>query len=205
MQMLRQKDLKKNLQGKLKEISSSERKVFEMYKDIQGEFKSHITDISQKVTDLESSNYSIKERIFSIEKDIEKDKLKEKMILNGIKFNSGEFLKDDLDSACRSRLSCNLCIDDPKCVWCGMEKRCTLGGPNGPKDGTCMRSFEYATCSNSPCYFYSDCYTCTLYEECGWCDSTSTCTEGNKFSPDKYFCPRNYIHRRNKKSCNKIK
>jgi hypothetical protein len=205
MQMIRQKDLKKSLDSKLKEISNSESKIYEMYKDIQGEFKSHIGDISKKITNLETSNYDINQRLFSVEKDIEKDNLEIKMNINGIKLDTEDFIKKTLEGDCENRSSCNVCVDDPRCVWCGMQKRCTLGTPNGPSDGSCMNSFEYGTCSQSTCDFLTNCVSCIQNQNCGWCGASNICMDGSRFSPDKKFCRNKYIHKLNGEKCYNLK
>jgi len=201
MQMLRQKEMKKSLDCKLKEMSASEKKIFEMYKDIQSDYKSHIVDISKKVSNLESSHYEITQRLLNIQKDINKENLEIQMNKNGIKLESEEFLKQDSNKECQTRLSCRVCVENTKCVWCGMQKRCTAGSINGPEDATCMNSFEYDTCSQSACNFLTSCISCIQNVNCGWCGSSSSCMDGGRYQPNNKTCKVNYIHSTNGKKC----
>jgi septal ring factor EnvC (AmiA/AmiB activator) len=154
MQMERQKDLKNLLNEKVKEVSQSEFRVREVYSQIQSDFKNNLDTISKKVQDIEQSNYEINQKLFQIDKETEKEKIEENLSehkinpgLKDISLSNNKFLILNSGSDCRNRKSCNVCVEDPRCVWCSIDRSCVNGSQDGPVDGSCALSFEYASCS----------------------------------------------------------
>lgn len=201
MHLMRQKELKESLNVKLNEIKKSKEEIESLYHQIESTYKPKITDVSKTVSYLERSNYEINNRLFLIEKDNEKQELKNKLELNGITVNEDGLVNSHLEPQCVSRNSCKVCLDNPNCVWCGMERRCTAGGITGPKDGGCMSSFEYNTCSQNSCNYLTSCAKCVQNDSCGWCGSTNRCVEGNSYKASVEFCPSDYKHKNNKNQC----
>jgi hypothetical protein len=60
---------------------------------------------------------------------------------NNVNFNT------KIEPDCLNNSNCQQCIDDPKCVWCGIEGKCKSGDMSGPYDGSCNTSFNYSRCS----------------------------------------------------------
>lgn len=143
MQMCRRRELKKSFEEKVKAITESQNKVLDMHKEVETLLKDNLAEISGKVTNIERFNFEMKEKLFGIEKEKTEEDIKKREIISG----SDEFLSSALETECVGRNSCNVCLEDIKCVWCSMEKRCTSGSVLGPSDGSCSTSFQYGTCS----------------------------------------------------------
>jgi hypothetical protein len=79
--------------------------------------------------------------------------------------------------------------DRAYCGWCSADKqnqKCTSGNPHKPKSVQCTGSWEWntetsakaaltATDSSLVCAAQTNCSSCSLQLECGWCISTQSC------------------------------
>ncbi len=197
LQTERQNELKKHLNSKVQEIVNSEAKINNLYNDIKRTYSNGIEEISKKVSDLEKNNNEIKQRVFQMAKDAEK----EKILQSTLSSSSSNIYMESLKKDCYDRGSCNICLEDPKCVWCSVEKKCLPGDFSGPLDGSCSLSFEYGSCSQQSCSTFKTCGSCLENLTCGWCEASKLCLDGNKIKPSKQVCLKDYIHKQNYKKC----
>lgn len=105
-----------------------------------------------------------------------------------------------IEPKCVNRDSCRVCLEDPNCVWCTNDKRCTIGDLNGPFDGSCVKAFKYSFCDKD-CLKYSSCSECVNNHQCGWCGKLSKCIEGNSKKPIGFLCEIGYLHKESKGRC----
>ena len=125
--------------------------ISEIVKNMSNKIDKHEKDISQVLKD----NENIKQRVFILEKQNEKEKISRNLAKIGKNTNT-QVLEPD----CVNRISCSVCLEDPKCVWCNMSKRCTLGDMSGPYDGSCPDLYSYTSCSENTCDINKTCTEC---------------------------------------------
>jgi hypothetical protein len=105
-----------------------------------------------------------------------------------------------IEPKCVNRDSCRVCLEDPSCVWCNLDRKCNLGDESGPIDGSCVKSFNYSYCEKS-CLQLSSCSSCIQNSLCGWCGSLSKCIEGNSQRPIGIMCESGYFHKQAQGRC----
>lgn len=198
LQIAREKELRQEVNSKLKEIDDSERRIDKIYNDINYSVKQKVNDLEGKYKQIEAKNYDFSQRLFVLEKEKEKEQLKR---------NTQKLMNYDITTIepdCINRNSCSVCLEDPKCVWCSIEKRCKSGDMSGPYDGSCMDSFTYSTCFQSECIKFSTCAECIQTEHCGWCERDSKCVDGNDRGPIGLSCKSKFIHISGYERCSHI-
>ena len=153
---------------------------------------------------LNQADYLIKKdkifqnKVLILENDRRKSIISLKNLKNNNFFNEGNNYK--VQPKCLNRNSCRVCLEDPNCIWCNLDKKCTLGDQNGPYDGSCVKSFNYSFCEKS-CFNYTSCNTCLSNELCGWCGQLNKCVEGNIRNSIGMICDSGYIHKVNQGRC----
>jgi hypothetical protein len=193
LQISREKELRDTVNQKLNEVKSVQDKINKMYQEINTDVKQKVNDLDTKYKSIEKSNYEINQRVFILEKEKEKTEISRKLTKDGISYKED---RNVIEADCVNRSSCRVCLDDPKCVWCSIDKKCKLGDMAGPYDGSCNNSFEYSSCSQSLCNSFNSCFECIENESCGWCGNNigNKCVDGNEKKPISFTCD-NYIHK----------
>lgn len=179
---------------KIEEVKS---KIEDMYRDIKVNFKEKLDNLEKKFNTLDRNNHILNDRLFVLEKEKEKSQMVRNMMSKG---GMSNFLSSStiIEPECVNRNSCKVCLEDPKCTWCNIERKCKVGDMSGPLDGSCMNSFDYSSCSSSNiCSMFTSCNECIKSESCGWCDNA--CIEGNGENSVGIYCPKQkFIHLNNK-------
>jgi hypothetical protein len=197
MQIVREKELRESVDFKLKQVDETERKIEKIYNELNYGLKNKIDTLAQDTQLNKKLITEINQRLFSLETEKSKEQVSRNLMKNGIIPSTSI---NQVEPGCLSRGSCRVCLEDPQCVWCNIEKKCKLGDMSGPYDGSCMNSFEYSTCSNSSCFKHSSCSECIADHNCGWCGVLKKCIEGTPVAPLS-LCSNNYVHWGNSKIC----
>jgi len=108
--------------------------------------------------------------------------------------NPDFLMKNILEEDCKNRYSCNSCVENTGCVWCGIKNKCIVGGANGPLDSSCNNSYIYLNCPTDNCNSNLTCDDCVKSIGCGWCKSQSKCMKGDVNKPKKGVCLSGYLH-----------
>jgi len=151
------------------------------------------------VKTLLKSNQDLDERLFALEKSINKEK-----ILRSTSSSSGSTSSSSGSSisssnsatmvpSCSQITTCSTCVAKASCGWCQSSKKCIQGDAVGPLTGSCS-FYDYGKCSESGCNGYRDCSACLVNTDCGWCEAMGMCLEGTKNGP-KETCGNGYLHK----------
>jgi hypothetical protein len=197
MQIVREKELRESVDIKLKQVDETERKIEKIYNELNYGLKNNINQLTQESQSNKKLLFEINQRLFILETEKAKEQVSRNLLKNGLSQSTSI---NQVEPGCLSRGTCRVCLEDPQCVWCSIEKKCKLGDMSGPYDGSCLNSFEYSTCSNSSCFKLSTCSECIANENCGWCGIMKKCVDGTPVAPLS-LCSSNYIHSGNSKRC----
>ena len=142
------------------------------------------------------SNQDLDSRLFAIEKDLNKEKIRRSLSSTSTSTSSTSSSSSSTSSttpACSQKTSCSTCIASASCGWCRSTKKCVQGDNIGPTEGTCS-FYDYGKCSESGCNGYRDCTSCLVNSECGWCEGVSLCVEGSRDGP-VLECNSGFLHK----------
>ncbi len=165
-----------------------------MSNKIELSYKNEIKDIFGKLGSLERTTKSIFDRI----NHIEEIKIAQEISDKEDELNPDNLIKNILLIDCKGRNSCDTCVENLGCVWCGIKNLCTPGDMNGPHDLSCSISFSHRVCSSKSCEDFKNCKSCTENKSCGWCKSNNKCMHNGSFKANKGICPSGYVNKMNR-------
>lgn len=115
---------------------------------------------------------------------------------SGLECVSNRCRSEDADP-CADNRDCSDCTAETResCGWCDSSDTCMQGTRSGPSSGRCSDwDWDRDSCgggsSSDPCAWYVLCEACTADGEndCGWCDSSRTCSQGTGDGPNVGRC-----------------
>lgn len=106
-------------------------------------------------------------------------------------------MKNILLDDCKGRNSCDVCVANLGCVWCGISGKCTPGNIDGPLDQSCSMSFSHGKCPMKKCEDFSDCGKCVERKMCGWCKENKMCLDVEEYNREKGKCSQGIIIKNN--------
>jgi hypothetical protein len=200
MSNIQEKEMKREFIDKLDQISTSQKKIDEVYNDLNLNYKEKFNSLLNNVNKIQNQDEKIKQKLFFIEKEKEKTSMTRKLKKEG-KFNQHGTL---IEPSCVNRNSCRTCLEDSQCVWCAKTRQCVQGDIYGPYDGRCNKQgeFSYSKCEPNFCEQFSNCTQCIENVSCGWCSKTNSCMDGNERQPIGLLCPsKEYFHKMKQGRC----
>ena len=156
--------------------------------------KAEMKKIVKIVKTLLKSNQDLDVRLFALEKDMNKEKIR-RSFSSSLSPSStvGPSNSPTITPLCSQKTICSTCIASPSCGWCRSTKKCVQGDNIGPIEGTCS-FYDFGKCSESGCNGYRDCKSCLVTSNCGWCEGMKFCMEGSRDGPMQE-CGNGYLHK----------
>lgn len=190
-----EKVLETLVNSRLETVIQKHKQINEIYSELKISFRDKLQQIIKNVTKLEKADKDFKDQIFLLEKE------KEKTANNRRQTAHPKTSGGLLEPPCVNRNSCNICLDDPKCVWCAKQGQCAEGDLAGPFDGSCKNYWFTSCMKESFCSQIKTCSECIEHVGCGWCGEMGRCLEGNDKRPVGIPCSESYFHRLKQGRC----
>lgn len=194
LQNMEEKQLKEEFNEKMKDLTQSQMRVDQIYRDLKSTYKNRLDVLKNKVERMEKDEVSLRQKIQIIQKENDKVSMMRKEMTNGSAFIKKASL---IEPECVNRGSCRTCLQNPKCIWCGKNNKCMLGDISGAYDGSCNsgEDFQFSSCEKkSFCNNFKTCTECLGNLSCGWCGELNMCLEGTYKSPIGVSCENSYFH-----------
>ena len=169
-----------------------------MKKEYKPLYDRKLKNLHDQASFLIMQDKTLKNKVLFLENEYKKSKISGKNLKNNNFFHGKNSAV--IEPKCINSNSCRVCLEDPNCVWCNVDKKCTLGDQNGPFDGSCIKTFSYSFCEKS-CFNYDSCNTCISDSLCGWCGQLDKCIEGNIRKAIGLLCETGYFHKGNQGRC----
>ena len=137
--LLREKNLRQEVDDKLASISVLESNFTSLYNELTQKYRSSLTHLKSKMKSLTQNTNELEQKI----SEIQKNQVQTQALFNiSLSMTSSS-------SECESRKNCDECLSSPKCVWCLSEENCQEGDMYGPFESKCQNGYEYNKCPNN--------------------------------------------------------
>lgn len=137
--LLREKNLRQEVDDKLASISVLESNFTSLYNELTQKYRSSLIHLKSKMKSLVQNTNDLEKQL----SEIQKSQIQTEALFN-ISLST-----TSSSSECEVRKTCDECLSSTRCIWCLSEENCQEGDMYGPFESKCEKGYEYNKCPNN--------------------------------------------------------